>query len=321
MLTVRTYQEGDIPALVELVNEADALDGHERGTSKTELTERFGRPRFHPTENAFVWEEEGRLVAYGTVSLGDGEETREFYTRGLVHPDWRGRGVGRQVLERLIARCVERRRAEVTAPTVYVRAGCEPDEADRVALYEGFGMEPVRYFIDMVHERVQGDLPALVVPEGIELRPYRFGVDDRAAWAADVEAFRDHWGFHGEYPFAEYEYWVSRSTFRPELGTVAWAGDEVAGILLNEVNEQENARTGRKEGIFETLAVRRPFRRRGLGTALLVRGLQLMQAQGMESVALGADSANLTGAVRIYKRVGFRVRRRYVAYRLDISDA
>jgi mycothiol synthase len=321
MLTVRAYQEGDIPALVELINQADAVDGRERGTTEQEQTERFGWPLFRPTENAFLWEKDGQLVAYGTVHLGEGEETREFYANGLVHPEWRGRGIGRQVLGRLIDRCVERRRVELTASTVYARAGCEVDEADRVALYESFGMKPVRYFIDMVHEHVQGDLPELVVPEGIELRPYRRGVDDRAVWVADNEAFRDHWGFHSEFPFEEFEYWVNQSTLRPELSTVAWAGDEVAGLLLNEVNEQENARTGRKEGIFETLAVRRPFRRRGLGTALLVRGLRLMQAAGMESVALGADSENLTGAVRIYERLGFQVRRRYVAYRLDISEA
>jgi ribosomal protein S18 acetylase RimI-like enzyme len=35
----------------------------------------------------------------------------------------------------------------------------------------------------------------------------------------------------------------------------------------------------------------------------------------MESVHLGADAENLTGAVRIYERLGFRVRKTIVVYR------
>ncbi|MBU0495215.1 MAG: GNAT family N-acetyltransferase [Chloroflexi bacterium] len=319
MLTVRTYQEGDIPALVGLINAADAVDRQERATTIPELTERFRWPGFRPTEDIFLWEEDDRLVAYGFLRLGEGAETCEFYTYNTVHPNWRGRGIGRQVLERIIERCVERRRAEVTAPTVYVRATCGPDESERVALYESLGMTPARYFIQMVYEHVQGELPLLVVPAGIEFRPYQRGVDDRAVWAADVEAFQDHWGFHG-ITFEEFEHWAHRPALRPDLSVVAWAGDEVAGLLLNEVHEDKTALTGRREGVLEALAVRKLFRRRGLGTALLVRGLQLMQQAGVETASLGTDSENLTGAVRIYERLGFRVRQRIALYRLDISN-
>ena len=73
-------------------------------------------------------------------------------------------------------------------------------------------------------------------------------------------------------------------------------------------------RVGRQEGYVDTIAVLRAYRRRGLGTALLAQSLHALAQAGMEAAALDADAENTTGAVRIYERLGFRVRKTGIAY-------
>ena len=68
----------------------------------------------------------------------------------------------------------------------------------------------------------------------------------------------------------------------------------------------ENDRLGHPRGYIEHLSVRRPWRRRGLASALLVRSMQTFRDLGLEEARLGADAENLSGAVRLYESVGFR---------------
>jgi mycothiol synthase len=59
---------------------------------------------------------------------------------------------------------------------------------------------------------------------------------------------------------------------------------------------------------------------RGLGTALLVQSLHALHDAGMEAAHLHADADNLTGAMRLYERVGFRVRKTNMAYQKVMRD-
>ena len=52
------------------------------------------------------------------------------------------------------------------------------------------------------------------------------------------------------------------------------------------------------------LGVRRPWRGRGIGRALLLSAFVAVQARGGEAVELGVDAANPTGATRLYEDVG-----------------
>ena len=67
-------------------------------------------------------------------------------------------------------------------------------------------------------------------------------------------------------------------------------------------------------GWVDTLAVRRPWRRRGLGLALLLHSFRELRARGRERVGLGVDGENTTGAVRLYERAGMHVARRSDTY-------
>ena len=71
-------------------------------------------------------------------------------------------------------------------------------------------------------------------------------------------------------------------------------------------------------GWIPTLAVRKPYRRRGLGQALLQHAFRALQARGVQRVGLGVDAKNKTGATRLYERVGMHVDQETVHYEIEL---
>ena len=184
--------------------------------------------------------------------------------------------------------------------------------AGAVALLESEGYRPVRWFLEMV--RPLGEpIPERRLPDGIELRPI---TEDQArdVLAADAEAFQDHWGAH-----ETTDEDVRRTLGDPDndlsLWSVAWAGDEVVGSVIARIYPSDNAASGIARGWLDRVSVRRPWRRTGVASALIVTAFRELRARGMELAALGVDSDNPTGANGVYERLGFRPDKRSAAYR------
>jgi ribosomal protein S18 acetylase RimI-like enzyme len=59
-------------------------------------------------------------------------------------------------------------------------------------------------------------------------------------------------------------------------------------------------------GYVDQLAVRRPWRRRGLGSLLLLTAFAALRERGCPEAVLGVDSDNPSGAVGLYERLGMR---------------
>ncbi|MBN1657123.1 MAG: GNAT family N-acetyltransferase [Anaerolineae bacterium] len=326
-VVIRNYRPEDLAAMVRLNNEADAVDGLERATTIEEMEHEYTWPNFYPETDSFLAFERGdgdgvgRLLGYVDFFFRsqEGAEDKVFYTWGMVHPDHRRRGVGRRLMQALYRRA-EERLAEVEGGNAYMQASTRDVEEDRQALFESLGMERVRYFVNMAR-RIDDGLPRVDVPGGFRLRTFDPARDTETVWRVDNEAFKDHWGYTG-FPFEEYTHWIEQPTFRPELWLVAEeeATGQAAGICLNKIDPEWIASTGRQEGYVNTLAVLRDYRKMGLGTALLAQSLHMLRDAGMEWAHLGADANNLTGAVRIYERLGFCVRKTSMAYRKTMRN-
>ncbi len=85
--------------------------------------------------------------------------------------------------------------------------------------------------------------------------------------------------------------------------------------MLPIIDAAENERFGRRRGWIDSVSVRRPWRRRGVARALLVRGLATLRDRGLDEAVLGVDADNPTGALGLYESVGFALHRRSAVYR------
>ena len=111
-VTVRHYRDGDLEAIVEVINAADAVDQLDEGTDVSEFRELLHRPDFDPYQDALVAFDEGQhVVAHARLDLVNAPRQGRFYVHTAVHPDWHDLGVEILLLEQLLVRAQERRHA------------------------------------------------------------------------------------------------------------------------------------------------------------------------------------------------------------------
>ncbi|MBA2359478.1 MAG: GNAT family N-acetyltransferase [Actinobacteria bacterium] len=167
-------------------------------------------------------------------------------------------------------------------------------------LLEASGYELIRHSYRMQIE-FGGDVPEPRWPEGIAVRPAAEG-DFEAAYEANQESFEDSWE-HTRDPFDEWSHWMtSYEGFDPSLWFLAEEGGELAGVCLCRLHEADE-----RLGFVRVLGVRRPWRRRGLGRALLLHSFHEFLRRGTKGVGLGVDADSLTGADLLYEDVGMRI--------------
>ena len=188
---------------------------------------------------------------------------------------------------------------------------------DREAIVLRAGYVAVRHSYTMVRPSVD-DLPGAELPDGLEIRevqPEHLPL----IWAADQEAFRDAWGYSPATD-ADYQLFLTDPVMTDtSLWRIAWDGDEVAGQVRSYIDASENERFGRQRGYTEHISVRRPWRRRGLARALIAASFPLLRARGMTEAALGVDTENVSGALRVYEGCGFRPVSRTTIYRKPLA--
>ena len=223
---------------------------------------------------------------------------------GYVHPDFRDLGVGAYLIswgERLTR---ERMPRAPEGARVVVQHYVNNLNKPAQLLLRSLGYTPVRGVYVMETELHEAP-PQPRWPEGVSVRTFAPDSDERPLFEAVEDAFRDMWGR----PRGTLERFVGMTraeNFDPALWFLAVDGDEIAGATL--------CKTIGGEGWIHVVGVRRPWRNRGLGLALLRHALAEYRRRGVRKVALSVDAESTTGAPRLYGRAGMRVRESYTIH-------
>ena len=313
--------ESDFPQMSKAIAASAEADKVERATSVEDIANTYAHlSNCDPYQDMIFTEINGEVIGYSRVFWYEDAKGAFFYGFfGVLVPEWRRKGIGQAVLqwveERLRSIAASHPADKPKSFDVFV----SQYEIGFTAMLEKNGYSPVRYFHEMERPSLD-DIPDFPMPAGLELRPV-LPEHYRLIWDAQMEAFRDHWGF-SEPTEEDYQGWLNDKTImQPSLWQIAWdvETNQIAGQVRTFINEAENKKYNRKRGFTEFISVRRPWRKRGLARALIAISLRVQKEQGMTESALGVDSENLSGATRIYEACGFRVVKRNAVYRKPLQ--
>jgi ribosomal protein S18 acetylase RimI-like enzyme/MFS family permease len=316
-LVYRRFQgEADFPAMSEVINTSNAADLVEETESARSVANDFASTaNFDPHQDVIVAEIDGRMAGFSRVRWWVNNEGRRVYWQfGCLRPEWRRKGIGRAMLRYTESRARLHAQANPMDRPSVLQVYAEDTAYNKNALLVNEGYTPVRYTFFMQRKDLH-DLPVALLPVGLELRPAR-PEHMRAIWEAKEKAFQDHWG-HAVGNDADYERWLNDPTNDSSLWQIAWdiASDQVAGVSINVINADDNASYNFLRGLVSSLGVRRRWRGRGLGRALLVKSMKVLCERGMTEAVLGVDTENPTGALKLYESVGFRAINKDTIYR------
>lgn len=314
-LTFRHYRgEVDFAAMVQVIEGSKAVDQIERSISVEDIKRSFAHlVNCDPYKDVLLVEIEGNPVGYSRVWWHKEQDNELIYYHfAYLLPAWRGKGIRRVLLRKNEQRLREIAAGHSVDDLHFFRAWALDTEKDWKSLLIDEEYQPERYFFEMVRPDLE-KLPDIPLPDGLEIRPVQ-PEQVRTIWKAAEEAFRDHWGAC-EWKDEWLREWQEDPTYNPGLWQVAWDGDQVAGMVLNFIDDKENREYNRLRGYTENISVRRPWRKRGLARALIAQSFSVLKNQGMTEAALGVDTHNPSGALRLYEGMGLKVVKREAAYR------
>jgi mycothiol synthase len=306
-MNVRAPEDGDLEAVLEVLRAADSSVAGDSDWTASDLANEWAE--LDLARDAWVFELDGSVAGYASFYARGGR----FSGDGYVHPGFRGRGIGTEILRLTEARAREQEPSVAAGERVYLQNASLDDDDCTQRFYRAHGYEPVRGFRGMTIDL--DEEPEVPAVPGIEIRLVDHPGEARAVHEAHQEAFATHWEFRAM-PWQDWEEKrLGKETFDPTLWWVAVAGDEIAGVSICEHKHDPDL------GWVDALGVLPAYRRRGIAEALLKTAFAEFFRRGERKVGLGVDAESPTGATRLYERAGMRTLWHAIVYEKELRPA
>lgn len=308
-------RDRDIPGLVQLRLDVEAYDHAGNDTSESALIETLDWPGHDPQKDRWVLEapeDPGRLIGYAWARLQSQERVVIYVA---VHPDWRRKGMGRELLGHALARALEHGANHVTSAIDARNRG-----AEEFLVRNGF-------------EHV-GDNRFMQAPAGIPLAEPAWPVGYEVRSFAEVkelstlvEAFnrcyRVMWGHMENTKGAMNDNSLAGlmksypDQFIPKGIFIAFAPDgELAGVCAAKLGAKVKGHE--REKIVDSPAVAPAHRQMGLLRPLTLTAMGWLRGHGSGPIRL-ETYGDSEAAAEIYAALGFEMLAHYVEYRRYLS--
>jgi mycothiol synthase len=286
----------DLGPIGDVVVADELHDSGETTLGENFVRQEWSRANFDPATDAWVaTDDAGDVVGYAQAAPIEADLVDSW---GVVHPGHRGRGIGTALIDRI----EERAPHLVEEPeTLRLRHAVNAGDAAIASILDARGFSPVHHFWHM-----QIDLDGRAQPpppEGIEIGAIDPASELPVVHALLDEAFVDDLSHHPQ-PF---DRWVAEETSSPDYDPALWLmardGSVPAGVLT--------ASAAADRGWVDYLAVRAPYRGRGIASALLRRSFAMFARRRLGRALVSVDARNPTGATGVYERAGMRIVKRW----------
>lgn len=321
-LNWRPLTPGDVPAWLTLRLAIESHDKTPEHTAEHELVTHFqGSWRDPEHDSIGGFDNTGKMRAYAWVEYRETDSgTLQPSLLGGVHPDDRGRSMGRVLLAWAEARARQLLAATSSTLPARLRVWLWDTQEDVKAIASHAGFSPIRWYTDM-HRDLSEQLPDVELTDGVALVPYTADRDEDVRITHNESFVLDHWGSNP----IKAEAWLvdisGAQDFRPYWSHVAvdTSTQQIVGYALSSVYKQDWPVQGFRDAWTNVIGVRREYRRRGIAAALLTASMRSFADAGMEYASLGVDTDNPTGAFGLYQNLGYATAESSLLYTKELG--
>lgn len=312
MLEIRRFLQGkDEESWVIVHNGANKEYEEYRQMSVDEMRILENAPDF-TVDGRFIAELDGQPVGTIHAYVDKRRKEKKGFIRAFgVIPEFRGRGIEEKLAKTALEEL--QKRGMRTA-----QGWAHETRRDRVSLWEGMGFKLVRKF-SLMKRNIEtsqtdvGNKEVIIVPVQKD-----FDEDLKMLNQLDNECFKEHFNYrpstieHTKF-FLQKDPW-----FRDQEWYFATLNNEHVGYIGVGVDKKYNNERNASCGWVLDIGVLKALRRRGIGTRLLVHGMKVLKAKGMNTALLGVDDWNVTEAMKLYEKVSFQVAKKDLTYEKEI---
>ena len=296
---LRKFDWNDIDGVARLFTELSGAGGTEKEASPDLTRQLLAHPSANPEANVTLAASGSELVGY--YQLFPELPIRRAVVQGGVAAGRRGAGVGGKLLDAALEQV-----AALDVDVLHIQTSADDESARR--MLESRGFRKVKDYWQMRWEGAE--LPTLNLRENFRLKPFALGKDEAALTELQNSAFGEHWGFCPN-TVEEIAARVRIQNTDPEGIIFIMDGDTPAGYNWTLRNENEHG----KIGFVSMTGVHPEYRGNGLGTAVVVTGMEYLRDKGVDAVELEVDSENVP-ARELYLKLGYRQVHHSVWYEL-----
>jgi len=311
MMKIREFVKGeDEEVWLKIRNEAFKEYDDFRPATMEDMEIWEKDPGFDPV-GMFIAELNGEPVGRVHSYVDKQREEKKGFIDGLgVAPQFRKRGIGRELVKKAIESL--RERGMETAQCMV-----RDDKPICKHLFDSMGFTLIRVFSKM--RRKLDTMPSNIGEnKDVRIRAMKEGIKDiELVRRLYNEAFSEHFNFR-PLTFEEWKHWSKNPDFDREGWFFALLEDKPTGHVCTWIDSKFVKFKGIKRGSIDSIGVLKSYRRKGIGISLVLRALEYLKSREMTEVELGVDDLNEAAAIKLYEKVGFKVIRKVLTYQKKI---
>jgi mycothiol synthase len=310
LFTIRHYiPEQDLSSLSRMLTGIESIDRDGEDTSEDYLRASLAWPNYRPNRDVWVAQSEGNLVGYG-VALEQPSHNCTIYV--VVHPSYRRKGLGSQLLALTLARA-----REVGAKDILVYANERNAGSDLFLKHHAF--QPVGAS-GSLKLNATAEIPIAQFPEGFALKRYSEVNDPLILLRALDECYLGMWGHQHNTSRSEEERKSPRFLQYYDTNDILLLFDEkdsVFGICSLKSQGKREA-DGKLSDLLDGPGIIQEFREQGYQRPLVLAGIEHLRKRGTRPITLEfwGDNEN---ALNIYRSLGFEMMNRFIAYHKELE--